>query len=115
MSLANIKLNPDDHCFLNQKKPLVKEQFEYEIPDEYFEVVLDYLNKLRADYISWSNNELKKTKHPKRKEKFYANKNQKLRNFEHKAQIMMNFSGVKFRGDGGNATQMEVLSEKINS
>lgn len=97
MPKANrIKLDPDDHSFLNTKTPYIPENFEHNLSDDEIEVVLDYLNKIRMDYISLVYNGATAKKEEVRR-KIEHKKTEKLAKLEHKAQIMLKFAGLKKR------------------
>lgn len=58
MSRQNIKLDENDHYFLNTNKAFRREQFvaDGEYPDDVWGMILDFFFRLSVDYTAASNN-----------------------------------------------------------
>ena len=94
--MNHIVIDPSDKHFLNHKDEFTVDDFEYDIPEEYMEVVVDYLNRIRVEWVSYRyNGEPKKSYKPEVAEKINYKKWDKLNKKEHMAWLMMEFSNIK--------------------
>ena len=95
-----LALNANDHSFLNTKIEFTPDKFEYNqnmISYEVMEVLCDYLHKLRMDYVSRSAIKNEKIKNEEPRLKAIRKQVIDLQNMERKAQILLNWTGIKLK------------------
>ncbi len=94
--MNRIVIDPSDLCFLNHKEEFELADFTYDIPDEFADVVVDYLNYLRVEWVSYRYNGEPKSKYkPEVREKINHKKDEKLKKKEDRALTMMKYTGLE--------------------
>ncbi len=96
----NIKIDTEDNEFLNTKHWFVPDDFVHDLPQDFMEMMCDYLNRLRIEYIAlkW-NGQPKKSYKPEVAEKINRNKDNTLKKKSKKAQIVLDYLGISLRED----------------
>lgn len=98
----HLELNANDDSFLNTKIDFVPEIFEYDtekIPYDVMEVLCDIFHKWRMDYVSRAGIRNEKIKNEEPREKAIKKQITDLQNTEHKAQVILNWLGIKRKPD----------------
>lgn len=98
----NLELNANDDSFLNTKIDFVPEIFEYnieKIPYDVMEVLCDMFHKWRMDYVSRAGVRNEKIKNEEPRKKAIKKQITDLQNTEHKAQVILNWLGIKRKPD----------------
>ena len=98
----NLELNANDKSFLNTKIDFVPEIFEYDtskIPYDVMEVLCDIFHKWRMDYVSRAGVRNEKIKNEEPRKKAIKKQITDLQNIEHKAQVILNWLGIKRKPD----------------
>ena len=98
----NLELNANDKSFLNTKIDFVPEIFEYDtskIPYDVMEVLCDIFHKWRMDYVSRAGVRNEKIKNEEPRKKAIKKQITDLQNTEHKAQVILNWLGIKRKPD----------------
>ena len=95
--MNHIVIDTNDHNFLNHKDDFEIEDFEHEsVPDKFMEPIVDYLNRIRIEWVSYRyNGEPKKSYKPEVAAKINNKKDEKLAKKERRAWLMMEFAGIK--------------------
>ena len=97
-----LPLNANDNSFLNTKIVFTPEVFEYDeekIPYEVMEVVCDMLHKWRMDYVSRAGIKNEKIKNEEPRLKAIRKQIEDLKATERKAQILIQWLGIKRKPD----------------
>lgn len=94
--MNHLVIDPDDHNFLNHKDEFTLDDFNHEnVEDKFMEVIIDYLNRIRIEWVSYRyNGEPKKSYRPEVAEKINYKKEEKLKKKERRAWLMMEFAGI---------------------
>lgn len=94
----HVIINHDDHSFLNRKDPYDPSEFDTSIHPVLLEVICDYLNKLRIEYIALSYNGEPKSKYkPEVREKILNKKNENLLKKDYKAWVILKYLNIKYK------------------
>lgn len=99
--MNHIAIDPSDKNFLNHKEEFEADDFEHEnVPDKYMEPIIDYLNRIRIEWVSYRYNGMpRKSYKPEVAEKINYKKQEKLNKKERRAWLMMEFAGIKPKGE----------------
>lgn len=94
--INHLVIDPNDHNFLNHKEDFEINDFEHDgVDNKYMEVIVDYLNRIRIEWVSYRyNGEPKKSYKPEVAEKINNKKDEKLNKKERRAWLMMEFAGI---------------------
>ena len=94
----HIELNANDNSFLNTKIDFTPEVFDYDetkIPYEVMAVLCDIFHKWRMDYVSRAGIRNEKIKNEEPRLKAIKKQVLDLQNTERKAQVILNWLGIK--------------------
>ena len=94
--MNHLVIDPTDHNFLNHKEEFEAEDFYHDnVPDEYMEPIVDYLNRIRVEWVSYRYNGMpRKSYKPEVAAKINYKKQEKLDKKERRAHLMMEFAGI---------------------
>ena len=96
--MNHLIIDPSDTRILNHKEDFEISDFDYEIPDEFAAVCVDYLNYLRVEWVSYRYNGEPKSKYkPEVREKINHKKDEKLKSKEDRALTMLKYTGMKLK------------------
>lgn len=95
--MNRIVIDPNDHRFLNHKDDFESDDFEHSsVPERFMEVIVDYLNYIRTEWVSYRyNGEPKKSYKPEVRAKINKKKDEHLAKKERRAWLMMEFAGIR--------------------
>ena len=95
--MNNLVIDRTDRRLLNHKEDFEPDDFWHDgVSDEHMEVVVDYLNRIRVEWVSLRyNGEPKKSYKPEVAAKINYKKDEKLAKKERRAWIMMDFAGIR--------------------
>lgn len=94
--MNHIVIDLSDNRFLNHKDDFEPDDFNHDnVPDKFMEVIVDYLNRIRVEWVSLRyNGEPKKKYKPEVAAKINNKKDEKLAKKERRAWLMMEFAGI---------------------
>ena len=98
----HLELNANDDSFLNTKIDFTPDVFDYDhdkIPLEVMTVLCDIFHKWRMDYVSRAGVRNERIRNEEPRLKAIRKQIIDLKNTEHKAQVILNWLGIKRKPD----------------
>ena len=94
--MPHLVIDKNDKRLLNRKEDFTPDDFTYDIPWSFANVVCDYLNRLRVEWVSYRYNGEPKSKYkPEVRAKIIHKKDEKLAAKEERAQTILRFARMR--------------------